>query len=251
MVVGHVVAVLAAWSLAQVVVWRHGGDAPGGGWGLGSMALFGGVLGAYALDRLVDAQPPRRRSFVQLCVLVMFVGGVLVAAGVACVPRIAPVVAGLSVVAVAYVPLKRWAPKGLLVAGAWSVACVWLPCERALGTAEGTPTAACIALVVLANVVLCDTQDIETDRLRGVVGVAPWLGARRAAAIAACLAVAGGAASVWLGVWPLACAALPLALMGWWCNRTKRRTRRAWVVLTADVLMVLPGVAAIATRIAG
>lgn len=206
---GNIVVVLAALGLSEAVVWWFGG---GRGWG--SLTLIGGVVAAYSLDRLLDATAEERRWVALRFVPPLAVGAGMVATGLWRVPSQWMLIAVLAVCAGAYVPLKRFIPKGVLTAGCWAAAVVWLPCAQPPGVGDGLPVALCVLLIVGANAILCDALDVEIDRAKGVRGLAPLLGAKRVSWIAAGAAGAGAAMAITIGPWPLAVAAVPLMITG-------------------------------------
>ena len=231
--IGNLVVVLAALSLAETTVWWFGG---GRGWGL--VTLLGGVIAAYSLDRLVDATAGERRRVLVRFGPALLVGCAMVTAGLIKVPGHLLLVVLLAVMGGAYVPLKRVVPKGVLTAGAWAIAVVWLPGAQPPTLAAGWPVAVCVFLIVSANAILCDALDVEIDRAKGVRGLAPWLGARRASLVAAILACGGGVLAVLHGPWPVAVAAGVLAIAG----VVRDVPRGVELRRTAlDLVLVLPG----------
>jgi len=237
-VIGNVVVVLAALGLSQTTVWWFGG---GRGWG--TMTLLGGVIAVYALDRVRDAAMADRSTMVARFGGPFVLGCVMVVAGLALVPKHVPIVLALAIVGGAYVPLKRLVPKGVLTAGAWATALVWLPGATTLSVSAGMPVAASLFLIVIANAVLCDALDVESDRAKGVRGLAPWLGARRASLAAAVLAFGGGVLAVLHGPWPLAVAAGGLMVA---CAVPDVPRGVEWRKIALDLVMVLPGAVVVA-----
>ena len=94
-------------------------------------------------------------------------------------------------------------------------------------------------MIVIANAILCDALDVEIDRAKGVRGLAPWLGARRASVVAAILACGGGVLAVVNGPWPLAVAAGGLVLAGAVPDEPRGVELRK---MALDLVIVLPGV---------
>jgi 4-hydroxybenzoate polyprenyltransferase len=231
--IGNLVVVLAALSLSETTVWWFGG---GHGWGL--LTLIGGVIAAYSLDRLIDAAGSERRRVLLRFGPALLVGCALVASGLIKVPGHLLLVMLLAVMGGAYVPLKRVVPKGVLTAGAWAIAVVWLPGAQAPTIASGWPVAVCVFLIVSANAILCDALDVEIDRAKGVRGLAPWLGARRASLVAAMLACGGGVLAVLHGPWPLAVAAGALGVAGVVRDVPRGVDLRRTAL---DLVLVLPG----------
>jgi 4-hydroxybenzoate polyprenyltransferase len=233
-VLGNLVVVLAVLGLSEAAVWWLGG---GRGWG--SLTLVGGVMAAYSLDRVLDAPQTERKRVTLRFLPPLLVGSGMVAVGLWKVPSHLWLVALLALFGGAYVPLKKFVPKGVLTAGAWAMGVVWLPGARTPTFAEGWSVALCTLLIVGANAVLCDTLDVDADRRNGVRGLGPWLGEAKASAVATAMAVAGGVTAFTTGAWPLAAAALPLAIAGvvrgWPKARETRRT-------ALDLVLVLPGV---------
>ncbi len=240
---GNLVVALAALGLAETAVWWFGS-----GRGPGYLTLLGGVIAAYSLDRLLDAPASERRRVAVRFAPPLLAGAALVCIGLWRVPAHLPLVALLGVMGGAYVPLKRYVPKGVLTAGAWSLAVTWLPSAAMPSVAAGWPVALCVFLVVGANAILCDALDVEADRRNGVRGLGPWLGARGASAVAAAAAAVGGVLAVLLGPWPLVVAAVPLLCIGLIRPGELMRGRRRPLI---DLMLVLPGVLALCLRAVG
>lgn len=230
---GNLIVVLAALSLSQVTVWRLDAHR-----GPGTLILIGGVIAAYTLDRFIDADAGSRKSLRARTAFAFLIAAALIVTGLLRAPNHLPLAAALALIAGAYVPLKRLAPKGVINAAAWAAAVVWLPCDSAPSFAQVWPLALCMFLLVAANAILCDTLDIETDRSNGVRGLAPWLGERRAARVAAALAIVTATASIALGLWPLVTAAIPLACLGLLPIRLPERNLQR---IATDLLMIIPG----------
>lgn len=233
-VLGNLVVVLAALSLSETTVWWFGS---GRGWG--SLTLVGGVIAVYSLDRMRDAEAVSRRKMIGRFGPAFVAGCAMVVVGLVTVPTHVPLVALLAIIGGAYVPLKRTVPKGVLTAGAWAIALVWLPSAQTPTVAAGWPVAVCLFLIVIANAILCDALDVEIDRAKGVRGLAPWLGARRASAVAAVLACGGGVLAVVHGPWPLAVAASSLILAGAVPDVPRGVELRK---MALDLVLVMPGV---------
>ena len=236
-VLGNLAVVLAALGLSEAVVWWFGG---GRGWG--SLTLIGGVAAAYSLDRLLDAPAAERRRVMLRFLPPLAVGAGMVAFGLWRVPSQWMLILVLAVCGGAYVPLKRFIPKGMLTAGSWAAAVVWLPCAQPPTIQAGLPVALCVLLIVAANAALCDALDVEIDREKGVRGLAPLLGARRASWLAAVAAGMGGAMAITIGPWPLAVAAAPLMVTG---ILPASGFFSGWRRTLLDLMLALPGAVAL------
>jgi len=235
----NLIVLLAAASLALTTRhWARAHGAPGAAFGPGLLILIGGVLAAYALDRFLDA-PDRaaRRARLTPAALSVAVGAALIADGLALAPRHLPLTCALAALAAAYIPIKRWVPKGLPNALAWGAATVWLPLDAPLRPAGAAPLALAVALTVLANAILCDTLDIDADRAAGVKSLAVWLGPRSARAAAATAALCASAAALAAGAAPLLAATLPLTAAAALMRPRNRAAQR----LALDAMILTPG----------
>lgn len=207
-------------------------------WGL--LLLACGTAAAYGLDRLIDRRdcdPILLRRALLACV-------VLAAAGTGLLACTAwwrfKVCLALSVVAGAYVPLKRFIPKNVLTALAWTAAIATLPFAGlpALDRAFASSVLA-VALIMAANTLLCDLPDVAADRQSGVRGIAPRLGVRAGAFAALTFGLLGLLVASLAGRWGLAVTALGLALLAVLLARDPAQARYR---LLADALVVcLPG----------
>jgi hypothetical protein len=231
---GNLLVILAAIGLAEPSVWWFRGSRS---WGY--LILLGGVTAAYALDRLLDAPTPHRSQVARRFIPPLILGAGIAAYSLAQSPSLFPLVALLALMAGLYVPLKRYIPKGVLTAGAWAMAVTWLPPSTTPDALAGLPFAAAVLLVVGANALLCDAQDVEADRANGIRGLAPLLGEARASRIAAILALLGSSIAMAAGPWPLAAAGFPLSLAGLFPPAPMNKGRRRTLL---DLALVLPGI---------
>lgn len=206
----------------------------------GLLLLACGTMSGYGLDRLID-----RRHLDSVTTRRALMAGVglssVLAFGLACtaVWRFEVCVV-LGVMAGGYVPLKRIIPKNMLTVPAWTIAVCALPFASAPdGTGRFAGAAAAVAMIMLANTVLCDLPNVEEDRRAGVLAFAARFGARAGAIFAGLAAVLGTASALRHDHWGLAVTAaalVPMAvLMG---ADPHRRGARQAVDL---VVTLLPG----------
>lgn len=138
-----------------------------------------------------------------------------------------------------YIPLKRFIPKNLLTAAAWTLTLVVLPFD-ALPVGEAAQWgAAAVFLTIYAAATLCDVPDVAEDARAGVRGLTTLLGGVTAARVAGGIALVAAVLAVLAGVWgaavpALACAALGFGAAGW---LERSPVGQFWV----DALLVVPG----------
>ncbi len=153
--------------------------------GSGLILIASGTTAAYGLDRLIDhrdSDSKTLRRIVLLCVILAS----LIAGVIACTTwwRF-QVCSVLALIAGGYVPLKRCVPKNVLTTAAWTTATATLPFASQPSFHPSFAWAVLtVALIVLANTVLCDIPDVESDQRSGVRGITPRFGPH-AGAIAA------------------------------------------------------------------
>jgi hypothetical protein len=193
----------------------------------GGLALLAsGTMAAYGLDRLVDHggvdSPPLRRALAGATGLAALATAIL-----ACTAmwRLA-ICALLATMSGAYLPLKRVIPKNVLTVTAWTVAVTHLPFSGLGGRpADVLAVGAIVALLVIANTVLCDIPDIASDLGARVVAITPRVGARTAAFVAGSAAATGACVSGLTGHWGLAVAALCLVAVAFFAPKFQRSGR--------------------------
>jgi len=206
----------------------------------GLLLVASGTMAAYGLDRLIDRRdrdPDQLRKALILCVLIAsaFTGAL------ACTAwwrfKVCLI---LSLIAGAYVPLKKFIPKNVLTTVAWTAAIATLPFA---GPPAFDPSFRAsvfsVAFIMAANTVLCDIPDVTADRTAGVRGITPRFGPRAGAIAAMMLGCLGAATAYSYGHHGLAVTASSLAVLAVFFMRDPHR---GYVRLVADGLVtVLPG----------
>ena len=182
--------------------------------GPGLLLVACGTMAAYGLDRLIDSRD--RDSQRLRRALAVGVGlAAAVTAGLACTAwwRF-KVCAVLSLIAGAYVPLKKFIPKNVLTTAAWTAATATLPFAEAppLDPAFGASVLA-VACIMAANTTLCDLPDFAADQRAGVRGITPQFGPRAGAVAAVTFGGLGALTAGSVGRWGLAVTALGLAML--------------------------------------
>lgn len=210
------VCVAFVWHRTLGAAWGVSADPAG-------LCLFlAGVVAGYALDRVVDEGTGRS-------VLAASAGVGL--ATVLAAPRLLVPAALLGGIAVAYSRLKRFVPKELLTAGAWTFAVCVLSFAEAPAIRDAWPLAACVFLLVLANAVVCDRGDWRADVAAGVRSLTVRVGPDAARLPAAAGALGASGLALAAGAWPLALPGAALAALA-----VGGADRRAW----ADAALCLP-----------
>ncbi|HMO03744.1 MAG TPA: UbiA family prenyltransferase [Kiritimatiellia bacterium] len=206
----------------------------------GLLLLASGTMAAYGLDRLVDRwrlEPADLRR-----ALVMAVAATAAATAVLAGTswwRFQVCVA-LSLIAAAYVPLKRHIPKNLLTTFAWTAATATLPLAvRPELDARYALSIASVACIMAANTILCDIPDVAQDRQCGVRGLTPRFGARAGAVAAIMFGLLGMVASVRSGHPGLAVTSASLAMLG--VLQARARGRGLHRYLADGLVTALPG----------
>lgn len=208
--------------------------------GLGLLLIASGTVAAYGLDRLIDhrdGDSKTLRRIVLICVVLASLTAGVIASTTWWRFQVCSV---LALIAGGYVPLKRYVPKNLLTTAAWTTATATLPFATQPSFHPSFAwTVLTVALIVLANTILCDIPDVESDQRTGVRGITPRFG-RRAGAIAAiiCGMLALVAASITgsLGLILTSIALSVLAIVA--MNRPDHKSIR----LFADIFVtILPG----------
>jgi len=208
--------------------------------GFGLLLVACGTMAAYGLDRLIDQ---RGRDSIQLrralvvCVLI----AAAITGALACTTwwRF-EVCLILSLIAGAYVPLKKFIPKNVLTTVAWTAAIATLP------FAELPPldpifraSVLSVALIMGANTVLCDIPDFAADRKAGVRGITPRFGPRAGAITAVLLGCLGAIVAGSAGRWGLAITALSLSVLAILLVRNPNHS--TFRKLADGLVTVLPG----------
>jgi hypothetical protein len=235
-----------AWPAAAVVslsVAVGGRDVSG--WGL--VLAASGSAAAYGLDRLIDRRrldPADLRRALMICVVIAS----LVTALLACTAwwRF-QVCLLLSLVAGAYVPLKKVVPKNVLTTVAWTAAVALLPFhDLPVFDLTFRFSLLAVALIMASDTILCDLPDVAADRKSGVLGIAPQLGVRAGAIAAVLFGVSGTFVAGSVGRYGLAITAASLALLAVLLARHPSHYRyRLW----ADALVTfIPGPVALLFR---
>ena len=139
---------------------------------LGLLLVACGTMAAYGLDRLIDKRNtdfPAFRNALLLCVLAASLATGILSCSAWWRIWVCSV---LALIAGAYVPLKRIIPKNVLTSVAWTTATATLPFSTR-PTIDSTFIASVVtvALIMLANTILCDIPDVTADRQAGVRGV--------------------------------------------------------------------------------
>ena len=176
----------------------------------GILLLACSTASAYGLDRWVDHRPDESADFRKALLI-----AVLVCVGIGGLLAVTSwwrfrICVALGLISAAYVPLKRFFPKNLLTATAWTTGACTLPFQEApaLYPAYGTRVFSVFAIMV-CNTVLCDLPDVEDDRAHGVKGITPRFGARAGAALIVLFSLLSLGSSVHSGNLPLGVTAFP------------------------------------------
>lgn len=207
---------------------------------LGLLLVACGTMAAYGLDRLIDKRNtdfPAFRNALLLCVL-----AASLSTGILCCSawwRIG-VCSVLALIAGAYVPLKRIIPKNVLTSVAWTTATATLPFSTR-PTIDSTFIASVVtvALIMLANTILCDIPDVTADRQAGVRGITPWLGPRAGAILAVIYGLLGALIAACFGRWGLAFTSLGLALLA--IPLARNSNQRIYRSLADGLVTIVPG----------
>lgn len=216
--VGWALSIAMARSLGATVDW----------WGV--LACVAGVHGAYRFDSLADRLGFRGLWRDRHLWGVIFDGALVACAALASPRLIAPLVF-LSLAGLFYIPLKRWIPKSLLTAGAWTGTVFALSLAGHAMTADSAMAAAALFLAVASNANLCDLADVEDDRNNQVVGFGVMLGARATARIAGTFGFAAAGLAATSGVYALCFPTVAYGVVGWGFSNllAERRDLRLWV----------------------
>jgi 4-hydroxybenzoate polyprenyltransferase len=206
----------------------------------GLVLIACGTMAAYGLDRLIDRRGldtlQMRRALVVCVVIAAVITGILASTAwwrfQVCL--------ALSLVAGAYVPLKKYVPKNVLTTFAWTVAIATLPFEtKPVNSPEFRSAVLSVACIMAANTVLCDIPDFAADRKSGVRGITPRFGPRAGAIVALTVSLLGTFISAKSGHWGLFVTSAGLAVLAILQNRNPERTNHRYA---ADGLVtLLPG----------
>jgi len=207
---------------------------------LGLILIASGTMAAYGLDRLIDQREcdsqQVRRSFLICVVLASLVAGVL-----ACTTwwRF-QVCSVLGIIAGGYVPLKRYIPKNILTTTAWTTATATLPfASQPPLDPLFAASVLTVSLIVLANTILCDIPDFESDQQSGVLGITPRFGPRAGAIAAITWSCLGVIVASIAGRWGLALTSLGLGVLA--MLALKRPDQRHFRLLADVLVTILPG----------
>lgn len=206
----------------------------------GLLLVAAGTMAAYGLDRLVDRwrlDPAELRRALVTAVAITATATAVLASSNGWRFRVCAV---LSLIAVAYVPLKRHIPKNLLTTFAWTAATATLPlAARPELDARYALSIASVACIMSANTILCDIPDVAADRRSGVRGITPRFGARAGAVAAITFGMLGAVTSIRSGHPGLAVTSASLAALGVLHARDKGRGVHRY--LADGVVTALPG----------
>jgi hypothetical protein len=216
--VGWALSICMARSLGTPIDW----------WGV--LACVAGVHGAYRFDSLAD-----RLGFETLwrdpgLRIVLFDAGLVGCAALGSPRLIGPLVL-LSLAGLFYIPLKRFIPKNLLTAGAWTGTVFALSLSGHTPTPESLMAAGALFFAVASNANLCDLPDVEDDRNNRVVGFGVIVGARATAQIAGAFGFVAAALAAGAGVFALCVPAIGYGILGvgFPDALAEHRSRRVWV----------------------
>lgn len=207
---------------------------------LGLLLLASGTMSGYGLDRLIDRRgldPAAVRLALGIAVGITTLAGLILACTAVWRFQVCLL---LGVLAGCYVPLKRVLPKNALTVPAWTIAVAALPFAAAPDfSGRHASAAAAVALIMLANTVLCDLPDVDEDRRAGVRGIAARFGVPVAALVAGFAATLGVVSAVrhhYLGLASTAASLVPLAVV------LGRNPTHRWARLGVDLAVtLLPG----------
>ena len=197
-------------------------------------------MAAYGLDRLIDRKDRDpvllRRAMIICVVLAAAMTGAL-----ACTAwwrfKICLL---LSLIAGAYVPLKRFIPKNVLTVVAWTVTISTLP-FAGQPPMDPTFTASVLtaAMIMAANTTLCDIPDFAADREAGVRGITPAFGPLAGATAAVMFGCLGVISAGSVGRWGLALTSFSLVVLAILLAHNPKRVMIRYI---ADGLVtILPG----------
>lgn len=207
---------------------------------LGLLLVACGTMAAYGLDRLIDKRNtdfPAFRNALLLCELAASLATGILSCSAWWRIWVCSV---LALIAGAYVPLKRIIPKNVLTSVAWTTATATLPFSTR-PTIDSTFIASVVtvALIMLANTILCDIPDVTADRQAGVRGITPWLGPRAGAILAVMYGLLGAIIAACIGRWGLAFTSLGLALLAILLARNSNQ--RVYRSLADGLVTIVPG----------
>jgi len=228
---------LIAWALSLSMARSLGAALDW--WGV--LACIAGVHAAYLFDDFVDdvGFARVRQKWRDPRLLVIGADGLVLVCAAAASPRLVLPLCVLSAAGLFYVPAKRFIPKNLLTAGAWTGTIFALSLSGLEPDARIVAAGAALFLVVVSNANLCDLPDIQVDRENRVKGFATMFGARAAARIAGSLGFLAAGVAAGAGVYPLCLPAACYGVAGWWLGGFLRdhRPMRVWL----DAILVLTG----------
>lgn len=181
---------------------------------IGLLLVASGTMAAYGLDRYIDnrrADSLELRRTLAGCVIIASA----VTAALACTAwwRF-QVCCVLAVIAGAYVPLKLRIPKNVLTTIAWTAATSTLPFSGIpLSDPAYSGSVVAVALIMLANTIVCDIPDFHADQKSGVKGITPRFGPRVGGMAAAIFGSAGAVIAILVGRWGLALTSVGLVVV--------------------------------------
>lgn len=214
------------------------------GWGV--LACVAGVHAAYRFDELVDAVGFRElaRDLRDPRLVSIALAALALAIAAIASPRLVLPLGALSLVGVLYVPLKRFIPKNLLTAGAWSATVSALSLTGLEPTVRTFAAVLALFITVVSNASLCDLPDVSIDRENRVRGFTTMLGVRAAANIAGALGLVASGLAFASGAIGLVLPGLCYAVAGFGFPEALRQHRGAkfWldaVLVTAGPISLL------------
>lgn len=228
--------VLTAWAMVAATAADDGTAAAPEGQAIAAA----GALAIYSADRIGDPHLPAATGpFLRGAAAI---GGLAVACLLPTAPRRTWIVVAIAgALGLLHGRLRRWLPKNVVVAAAWTAVLV-----DSAGIAHPPPLLlAVIALTLWAACLLCDFKDDDSDARDGTITVVRLVGrdGRRWAAFAGLL-LALGSACVGDCPWTAAAAAglVPLALV------PSLAADAAWGSVWVDGTLAVPGLVAAFVR---
>jgi len=207
---------------------------------LGLILLCCGTMCTYGLDRLIDRRgvdSAATRRGLRIAVILSSMLALILACTalwrfmVCCV---------LGVLAGGYVPLKRIIPKNLVAVPAWTIGCCALPFATAPEiNSHLIASALALALIVFANMVLCDIPNIEEDRRAKVRAFTTRFGGQAGAVFAGAMAILGAVIALLFQHIGLAVAAICLIPLAFILGRDPMNHRARLAV--DEAVIFLPG----------
>lgn len=232
--------VALGWSVSTVV-GRATGQSPSGA---GRGVLLLSIWAAYSLDRLVDSPPEGLARSLSAGLWMGFTAAV--AGTMVLVSRLpAGTLALLPVLSAAGLGYRRL--KAIPLVKAVLVPAVWTWAGVALSLADGSwfgwralvlPVSAPLFLLIAAGTLLCDVNDVDRDRERGVRTLPVQVGVRGTLVLAGAVALAGVFVALRMGRAGLAIDGILLTLLAGCRSLLLRET---WGPLAVDMVLTVPG----------